>query len=83
MRKARKSAELLNCGRIQINKVIKEENLSLKEYEDFIVLKLHLKEYEEFHSVKWMRDEKYVNINDALLKWFKTVRAKKISVSGL
>ncbi|GBM23163.1 hypothetical protein AVEN_147080-1 [Araneus ventricosus] len=29
-----------------------------------------------------MRHEKYVDINEAVLEWFKTVRAKKIPVSG-
>lgn len=32
---ARKLAELFNCGRTQINKVIKEKDWILKEYEDF------------------------------------------------
>ncbi|GBM30586.1 hypothetical protein AVEN_111156-1 [Araneus ventricosus] len=32
---ARKSSELFNCGRTQINKAIKEKDLILKEYEDF------------------------------------------------
>ncbi|GBN33763.1 Tigger transposable element-derived protein 6 [Araneus ventricosus] len=48
-----------------------EKDLILKEYEDF-----------EFRGVKRMRHEKYVDINDAVLEWFKTVRAKKIPVSG-
>ncbi|GBN98077.1 hypothetical protein AVEN_101988-1 [Araneus ventricosus] len=29
-----------------------------------------------------MRHEKYVDINEAVLEWLKTVRAKKIPVSG-
>ncbi|GBM24579.1 Tigger transposable element-derived protein 6 [Araneus ventricosus] len=29
-----------------------------------------------------MRHEKYVEINEAILEWFKTVRAKEITVSG-
>ncbi|GBN24704.1 Tigger transposable element-derived protein 4 [Araneus ventricosus] len=68
---ARKLAELFYCGRTQINKIIKEEDLILKEYEDF-----------KFRGVKRMRHEKYVDINEAALEWFKTVRAKKIPVSG-
>ncbi|GBM14938.1 hypothetical protein AVEN_11472-1, partial [Araneus ventricosus] len=68
---ARKSSELFNCGRTQINKAIKEKDLILKEYEDF-----------KFHGVKRMRHKKYVDINEAVLEWFKTVRAKKIPVSG-
>ncbi|GBO06816.1 Tigger transposable element-derived protein 4 [Araneus ventricosus] len=68
---ARKLAELFNCGRTQINKVIKEKDLILKEYEDF-----------KFCGVKRMRHEKYVDINEAVLEWFKTVRAKKIPASG-
>ncbi|GBN08461.1 Tigger transposable element-derived protein 6 [Araneus ventricosus] len=67
----RKLAELFFCGRTQINKIITEKDLSLKEYEDF-----------KFRGVKRMRHEKYVNINEAVLEWFKTVRAKKILVSG-
>ncbi|GBN04906.1 hypothetical protein AVEN_221376-1 [Araneus ventricosus] len=68
---ARKLAELFYCGRTQINKIIKEKDLILKEYEDF-----------KFHGVKRMRYEKYVDINEAVLEWFKTVRTKKIPVSG-
>ncbi|GBM25438.1 Tigger transposable element-derived protein 4 [Araneus ventricosus] len=68
---ARKLAELFYCGRTQINKIIKEKDLIWKEYEDF-----------KFHGIKRMRHEKYVNINEAVLEWFKTVRAKKILVSG-
>ncbi|GBM16100.1 Tigger transposable element-derived protein 4 [Araneus ventricosus] len=68
---ARKLAELFNCGRRQINKVIKEKDLILKEYEDF-----------KFCGVKRMRHEKYVDINEAVLEWFKTVRAKKIPATG-
>ncbi|GBO17530.1 hypothetical protein AVEN_50894-1 [Araneus ventricosus] len=67
---ARKLAELFYCGRTQINKIIKEKDLILKEYEDF-----------KFRGVKRMRHEKYVDINEAVLEWFKTVRAKKIPVS--
>ncbi|GBM43299.1 Tigger transposable element-derived protein 4 [Araneus ventricosus] len=68
---ARKLAELFYCRRTQINKIIKEKDLILKEYEDF-----------KFRGVKRMRHEKYVDINETLLEWFKTVRAKKIPVSG-
>ncbi|GBO43455.1 Tigger transposable element-derived protein 4 [Araneus ventricosus] len=68
---SRKLAELFNCERTQINKVIKEKDLILKEYEDF-----------KFRGVKRMRHEKYVDINEVVLEWFKTVRAKKIPVSG-
>ncbi|GBM65836.1 hypothetical protein AVEN_262000-1 [Araneus ventricosus] len=68
---AKKLAELFNFGRTQINKVIKEKDFILKEYEDF-----------KFRSVKRMRHEKYVDINEVVLEWFKTVRAKKIPVSG-
>ncbi|GBO44282.1 hypothetical protein AVEN_146239-1 [Araneus ventricosus] len=68
---ARKLAELFNCGRTQSNKVIKEKDLILKEYEDF-----------KFCGVKRMQHEKYVNINETVLEWFKTVRAKKIPASG-
>ncbi|GBN46459.1 hypothetical protein AVEN_219399-1 [Araneus ventricosus] len=68
---ARKLAELFYCRRTQINKIIKEKDLILKEYEDF-----------KFRGVKQMRHEKYVDINEAVLEWFKTVRAKKIPVSG-
>ncbi|GBL96617.1 Tigger transposable element-derived protein 4 [Araneus ventricosus] len=68
---ARKLAELFYCGRTQINKIIRENDLILKEYKDF-----------KFRGVKRMRHEKYVNINEAVLEWFKTVRAKKIPVSG-
>ncbi|GBO40376.1 Tigger transposable element-derived protein 4 [Araneus ventricosus] len=68
---ARKLAELFYCRRTQINKIITEKDLSLKEYENF-----------KFRGVKRMRHEKYVNINEAVLEWFKTVRAKKIPVSG-
>ncbi|GBN06097.1 Tigger transposable element-derived protein 4 [Araneus ventricosus] len=67
---ARKLAELFYCGRTQIKKIIKEKDLILKEYENF-----------KFRGVKRMRHEKYVDINEALLEWFKTVRAKKIPVS--
>ncbi|GBL86162.1 Tigger transposable element-derived protein 4 [Araneus ventricosus] len=67
---ARKSSELFNCGRTQINKAIKEKDLIFKEYEDF-----------KFRGVKRMRHKKYVDINEAVLEWFKTVRAKKIPVS--
>ncbi|GBO17543.1 hypothetical protein AVEN_164313-1 [Araneus ventricosus] len=67
---ARKLAELFYCGRTQINKIIKEKDLILKEYEDF-----------KLRGVKRMRHEKYVDINEAVLEWFKTVRAKKIPVS--
>ncbi|GBN22575.1 hypothetical protein AVEN_56248-1 [Araneus ventricosus] len=68
---ARKLAELFYCGRTQINKIIKERDLTLKEYEDF-----------KFCGVKRMRHEKHVDINEAVLEWFKTVRAKKIPASG-
>ncbi|GBN22456.1 hypothetical protein AVEN_212686-1, partial [Araneus ventricosus] len=68
---ARKLAELFYCRRTQINKIIKEKDLILKECEDF-----------KFRGVKQMRHEKYVDINEAVLEWFKTVRAKKIPVSG-
>ncbi|GBN88251.1 hypothetical protein AVEN_218247-1 [Araneus ventricosus] len=68
---ARKLAEVSYCGRTQINKIIKEKDLILKEYEDF-----------KFRGVKRMRHEKYVDINEAVLEWFKTARAKKIPVSG-
>ncbi|GBN39333.1 Tigger transposable element-derived protein 4 [Araneus ventricosus] len=68
---ARKSSELFNCGRTQINKAIKEKDLILKEYEDF-----------KFRGVKRIRHKKYVDINEAVLEWFKTVRTKKIPVSG-
>ncbi|GBN13468.1 Tigger transposable element-derived protein 6 [Araneus ventricosus] len=68
---ARKLAELFYCGRTQINKIIKEKDLILKEYEDF-----------KFRGVKRMRHEKYVDINEAVLEWFKTVREKDILVSG-
>ncbi|GBM57901.1 Tigger transposable element-derived protein 4 [Araneus ventricosus] len=56
---------------MQINKAIKVKDLILKEYEDF-----------KFHGVKRMRHKKYGDINEAVLEWFKTVRAKKIPVSG-
>ncbi|GBO32005.1 hypothetical protein AVEN_2864-1 [Araneus ventricosus] len=62
---------LFNCGRTQINKAIKAKDLILKEYEDF-----------KFRGVKRMRHKKYVDINEAVLEWFKTVWAKKIPVSG-
>ncbi|GBN23084.1 hypothetical protein AVEN_137774-1 [Araneus ventricosus] len=68
---ARKLAELFNCGRTQISKAVKEKDLILKEYEVF-----------KFRGVKRMRHEKYVDINEAVLELFKTVRAKKIPVSG-
>ncbi|GBM66316.1 hypothetical protein AVEN_229181-1 [Araneus ventricosus] len=68
---ARKSSELSNCGRTQINKAIKEKDLIFKDYEDF-----------KFRGVKRMRHKTYVDINEAVLEWFKTVRAKKIPVSG-
>ncbi|GBO43251.1 Tigger transposable element-derived protein 4 [Araneus ventricosus] len=67
----RKLAELFYCGRTQINKIIREKDLILKEYKDF-----------KFRGVKRMRHEKYVDINEAVLEWFKIVRAKKIPVSG-
>ncbi|GBM89430.1 Tigger transposable element-derived protein 4 [Araneus ventricosus] len=54
-----------------INKVIKEKDLILKEYENF-----------KFCGVKRMRHEKYVDINEAVLEWFKTVQTKKIPASG-
>ncbi|GBN17676.1 hypothetical protein AVEN_59947-1 [Araneus ventricosus] len=60
---ARKLTALFNCGRTHINKVIKEKDLILKEYEVF-----------KFCDVKRMRHEKYVDINEAVLEWFKTVR---------
>ncbi|GBN40626.1 Tigger transposable element-derived protein 6 [Araneus ventricosus] len=68
---ARKLAELFYCGRTQINKIIKEKDLNLKEYEDY-----------KFRGVKRMRHGKYVIINEAVSEWFKTVRAKTIPVSG-
>ncbi|GBM36781.1 Tigger transposable element-derived protein 4 [Araneus ventricosus] len=68
---ARRLAELFYFRRTQINKIITEKDLSLKEYEDF-----------KFRGVKRIRHEKYVNINEAVLEWYKTVRAKKILVSG-
>ncbi|GBO46278.1 hypothetical protein AVEN_1694-1 [Araneus ventricosus] len=68
---ARKLSELFNSGRTQINKAINEKDLILKKYDDF-----------KFRGVKRMRHKKYVDINEAVLEWFKTVRAKKIPVSG-
>ncbi|GBN54459.1 Tigger transposable element-derived protein 4 [Araneus ventricosus] len=68
---AKKLSVLFICGRTQINKAIKEKDLILKEYGDF-----------KFLGVKRMRHKKYVDMNEAFLEWFKTVRAKKISVSG-
>ncbi|GBN98087.1 hypothetical protein AVEN_146456-1 [Araneus ventricosus] len=68
---ARKLAALFYCGRTQINKIIKEKDLILKEYEDF-----------KLRGVKRMKHERHVDINEAVLEWFKTVRAKQIPVSG-
>ncbi|GBM50375.1 hypothetical protein AVEN_128997-1 [Araneus ventricosus] len=62
----RKLAELFNCGKTQINRVIKEKDLIFKEDKDF-----------KFCGVKRMRHEKYVDIYEAVLEWFITVRAKK------
>ncbi|GBM07903.1 hypothetical protein AVEN_154675-1, partial [Araneus ventricosus] len=67
----RKLSELFNCERTRINKVTKEKDLILKEYEDF-----------KFRGVKRMKYEKYVDINEAVLEWFKTIWAKKIPFSG-
>ncbi|GBN66010.1 Tigger transposable element-derived protein 6 [Araneus ventricosus] len=68
---ARKLAELFYCGRTQINKIIKEKDLILKEYEYF-----------KFRGVKRMRHENYVDIKHSKTALFKTVRAKKIPVGG-
>ncbi|GBO41594.1 Tigger transposable element-derived protein 4 [Araneus ventricosus] len=71
VKSARKLAELFNCERTQISKAVKEKDLIWKEYDVF-----------KFRRVKRMRHEKYVDINEAVLESFKTVRAKKIPVSG-
>lgn len=68
---ARKLAERFNCGRTQISKIIKEKDLILKEFEDF-----------KFRGIKQLRHEKHVDVNKAVLEWFKSVRAKNIPVSG-
>ncbi|GBN73805.1 hypothetical protein AVEN_117078-1 [Araneus ventricosus] len=56
VKSSRKLAELFYCGRTQINEIIKEKYLILKEYEDF-----------KFRGDKRTRHEKYVDINEAVL----------------
>ncbi|GBL63166.1 hypothetical protein AVEN_141628-1, partial [Araneus ventricosus] len=66
-----KSHLVFNCGRTQINKLLKES--CSKEYRRLQIF------------LPWCQTDetqKYVDINEAVLEWFKTVRAKKIPVSG-
>lgn len=67
----RKLADIFSCGKTQINSILKEKNAIRKEWEDF-----------KFRGVKRLRTEKFPDINEALLEWFKTARTKNIPISG-
>ncbi|GBM36463.1 Tigger transposable element-derived protein 4 [Araneus ventricosus] len=66
-----KLADILCFGKTQINKILKDNITIRKEWENF-----------KFPGVKRMRMEKFPEINEALIEWFKSVRAKNIPISG-
>ncbi|GBN23659.1 Tigger transposable element-derived protein 4 [Araneus ventricosus] len=67
----RKLSDIFGCGKTQINKILKDKITIRKEWENF-----------EFRDVKRMRMEKFPEINEALIEWFKLARAKNIPISG-
>ncbi|GBN94626.1 Tigger transposable element-derived protein 4 [Araneus ventricosus] len=67
----RKLADIFGSGKTQINTILKDKITILKEWENF-----------KFRDVKRMRMEKFPEINEALIEWFKSARAKNIPISG-
>lgn len=67
----RKLSDIFGCGKTQINKILKDKVAIRKEWENF-----------KFRDVKRMRTEKFLNINEALMEWFRAARAKNIPISG-
>lgn len=67
----RKLAELFECGRTQVNDILKKKEQILKDWNE----NLH-------SSVKRRKSGKYDNVNIALLEWFKCARAHRLALSG-
>lgn len=67
----RKLAAQFNCSKTQINNTVKNKDVLLKEYEEF-----------KSCGVKRKRQEKFSELNEAVLQWFKCARSKHIPLSG-
>ncbi|GBL89002.1 hypothetical protein AVEN_255162-1 [Araneus ventricosus] len=67
----RKLADIFGCGKTQINKILKDKSRICKDRENF-----------KFRGVKRMQMDKFPEIKEALIEWFKSALSKNIPISG-
>ena len=65
---SRKLAEMFNCGRTQIQKILKEKELILSDYET--------------NAPSSRKRCTHVNIDDAMYQWYGLARDRNIPVTG-
>ena len=68
---SRKVAKLFNCGRMQIQGIIKKKEAILSEYEANVPA-----------SRNRHRGTEFSNINEAMYRWYSLARQRNVPVSG-